>query len=178
MQSLSRVIFCVDVESKSLLSCRYGGCFPYNSSGVEGIPCDDLYQQNVTYIYLSSDRAHGNFENYLRHFHNTDLVFNIIPMQCIDKAKKILCHYYLPTCGNTTVFNSPTSVCRGACEHLRSLCPKEFELLTQYFQNSQFLAEVNITMINCSNTGDFIDPLQHCCTDLDIEIRKLLQIKL
>ena len=156
--------------------CRYGSCFPYDtSSTASGTPCDELYEEQVTYVYLSQRRAGGNYQRYLNFFKDTTLFFDLIPEECIDEARKILCHYYMPTCGNSTAFRPPTSVCQDVCEHLRNLCPLEFMQLMKHFEtNAQFLAPEGLTMINCSNTGDFIDPLQHCCSDLDIVIRKWL----
>ena len=121
-------------------------------------------------MYLSSQRARGDFETYLDYFGDTQLFFNLIPDECIDVARKVLCHYFLPTCGNSTVFEPPASVCQDVCEHLRNLCPVLFEQLRLHFlRNAPLLAPNGLTMINCSNTGDFIEPLNHCCTDLDID---------
>ena len=130
----------------------------------------------MTYVYLSQRRAGGNYQRYLNFFRDTTLFFNLISEECMDEARKILCHYYVPTCGNSTAFRPPTSVCQDVCEHFRNLCPLEFMQLMEHFEtNADFLAPEGLTMINCSNTGEFIDPLQHCCSDLDIEIRKWLQ---
>ena len=152
----------------------YGTCQPYSTGFThEGIPCDDLYTQHETYVYLSPLRGQGSLEYYIYKFRNTQLFFNFIPMDCIVESRKILCQYYLPTCGNSTIFQPPTSVCQDVCEHFKTQCPQVYQQLSQYFtSNEEDLAPLGLTMINCSNTGDFIDPLKHCCTDLDIEIRK------
>ena len=124
-------------------------------------------------MFLSSRRAGGDFNRYLRIFRDTALFFSFIPERCINEARKILCHYYLPTCGNSTVFEPPTSVCEDVCNHANYICPDEFRQLTLHFTNNAGeLRPLGLTMINCSNTGDFISPLQHCCSDLGIDIRK------
>ena len=124
-------------------------------------------------MFLSSRRTGGNFDRYLRFFQDTKLFFDLIPPECINEARKVLCHYYLPTCGNSTVFEPPTSVCEDVCEHLRNLCPDQFQQLSLHFLlNADVLAPAGLTMINCMNTGDYISPLQHCCSDLDIKIRE------
>lgn len=125
-------------------------------------------------MYLSFDRFRGDIARYIWYFRETHIFFNLIPKECNSEARKILCHYYLPTCGNSTVFKNPTSVCQDVCMYLQSLCPIVFEQLEKYFTSNQQLVSVGMKMINCSNTGDFISPLQHCCEDLDIEIRKLI----
>ena len=84
-----------------------------------------------------------------------------------------MCHYYISTCGNSTVFEPPTSVCQDVCEYLWNLCPDQFQQLALHFlRNANVLTPAGLTMINCSNTGDYISPLQHSCSDLDIKIRE------
>ena len=149
---------------------RYGRCFPYETSST---PCDELYTEGETYVFLLSRRAGGNFNLYLAVFQNSQPYIDIFPPECIDKARKIFCHYYLPTCGNSTVFEPPTSVCEDVCEHLRNLCPDQFQQLALHLNlNAELFSPFGLTMIDCMNTGDYISPLQHCCSDLDIEIRE------
>ena len=62
------------------------------------------------------------------------------------------------------------SVCQDVCDHLHNLCPLLFEQLEVYFSGT--VTPEGVTMINCSDTGEYIAPLQHCCEDLDIDIRK------
>ena len=126
-------------------------------------------------MYLSKRRADGEFLAYVDLFDETQLFFSSrVPSRCLEEARKILCHYYLPTCGNETVFEPPTSVCEETCEYLRYLCPMEFEGLAEYFRiRDADLRPLGVTMINCSNTGDYLDPLDHCCSTLDIEPRKI-----
>jgi c-mer proto-oncogene tyrosine kinase/anaplastic lymphoma kinase/receptor tyrosine kinase len=150
---------------------RDGNCIPfYTGSTPHGTPCDVLYKEDITYVYISNHRRGGNFQEYLRFFLDATLTFNLIQPKCINEARKILCHYFLPTCGNETVFVPPTSVCQGVCEYLRSLCPKEFAALADYFSSRPDLGHSGITLLNCSNTGEYIAPLNHCCSDLDIAI--------
>ena len=89
------------------------------------------------------------------------------------EVRRILCHYFLPTCGNVTSFEPPTSVCDYVCKYLESVCPQVIDEIRIYFEtNEKKLAPRGLTMINCSNTGEYLPPNQHCCTNLDIEIRK------
>ena len=158
--------------------CRYGSCFPYDTStALHGIPCDDLYTQNSTYVYLSSLRTGGDFQRYLLFFEDTRIFFNFIPHNCIHEAREILCNYYLPPCGNETEFEAPTSVCEDVCKHLERLCPQVIQEINIFFKtNENILAPVGLTMINCSNTGDYLPPLSHCCTNLGIDTCKFLNL--
>ena len=91
----------------------------------------------------------------------------------MDEVREVLCHYYLPPCGNATVFELPTSVCEDVCEHLENLCPEVVREIDIFFEtNKEILAPYGLTMINCSNTGDYLPPIQHCCSSLGIDIRK------
>ena len=119
-------------------------------------------------MYVSNDRIGGNVERYIRSFDSVQSLFRHISHVCIEEARAVLCQYFFPPCGNSTVFEPPKSVCGGVCDHLRSLCPQRFDQLRAYFNS---LSDVGLTSINCSNTGQYLD-FPHCCSDLDIEIRK------
>ena len=121
-------------------------------------------------MYIPFRRTGGNIGQIVRFFRQAHLFFNLIPKECNSEARKILCHHYLPPCGNSTMFEPPASVCQDVCDHLHNLCPLLFEQLEVYFSGT--VTPEGVTMINCSDTGEYIAPLQHCCEDLDIDIRK------
>ena len=148
---------------------RYGNCVPYNSSSLrQGTPCDDLYIQNVDYVFIPFDRANGTLENYLYFVEKTRIAFNLAPEICKHEAKVVFCHYFLPPCGNSAVFEPPTSVCKDVCSYTHSLCPEQWALVKEFMKNQPRYVENGFTMINCSNTGEYLDPLSHCCEDLGI----------
>ena len=122
-------------------------------------------------MYVSNDRVGGNVKRYIGFFDDTQLAFDLVPQVCIEEARLVLCQYFLPPCGNSTVFEPPKSVCGGVCDHLRSLCSEEYDKIKAYFDSRSDLVDLGFTMINCSNTGQYLD-FPHCCSDLDIEIRK------
>ena len=92
----------------------------------------------------------------------------------MSEVRRIFCHYFLPTCGNITSFEPPISICDYVCEHIESLCPEVVDEIRIYFENNKnILAPLGLTMINCSNTGEYLPPFhQNCCTNLDIKICK------
>ena len=158
-----------------LTHCRFGNCVPYDTRAYPGIPCDSLYGQGETYVYIPFTRGRigGNFDNYVLFFRDTELAFNFIPEECIVEARSILCQYFFPPCGNTTVFEPPESVCEDVCEYLLTLCPEEYALLEEYFnERAHLLLPYGIDLMNCSNTGKYLQPLNYCCSDLSINIRK------
>ena len=157
---------------------RYGNCVPYDISSFErGTLCDDLYIQDVdySYVFIPYNRGGGDLKYFLGFVDDAELVFSFVPEICIDEAKLVICHYFLPTCGNSTVFESPTSICEDTCNYLRSLCPVEWEQVSQFLDSQPFLKGIGFTMINCSNTGEYLPP-SHCCEDLGIGIRKCITV--
>ena len=152
---------------------RYGNCVPYNSSSLT--PCDDLYIQDVDHVFIPYNRGGGDLEYFLSFVGDAELVFSFAPEICRDEAKAIICPYFLPPCGNSTVFEPPTSICEATCNYLRSLCPNEWEKVSQFMETQLFLTKNGFTMINCSNTGEYLPP-SHCCEDLGIEIRKCIAV--
>ena len=155
---------------------RYGNCVPYDTSSLRrGIPCDDLYTQNVDYVFIPRNRAGGDLEHFLDFVSDSELVFSFAPEICRDEVKLLICHYLLPPCGNPTVFEPPTSICEDTCNYTRTLCPMEWELVGQFLEDRPIFAINGFTIINCSNTGEYLPP-SHCCEDLGIEIRKCITV--
>ena len=105
------------IEHDIHVSCsyRYGNCVPYNSSSLSrGTPCDDLYIQDVDSVFIPYRRAGGNLEYFLSFVGDAELVFKFVPEICKDETKLVICHYFLLTCGNSTVFEPPTSICEDS----------------------------------------------------------------
>ena len=153
----------------------YGNCVPYDlSSASLGTPCDELFQQGVDYVYMPYTRVGGQLSPYLSFFEDTHIAFQLAPDRCKRQTQLAMCHYFLPPCGNSTVFKPPTSVCDDICNHLFDLCPAEFEFALQYFEQRPGLVQAGLSFINCSNTGEYLEPLPYCCSDVGVSIRKLL----
>ena len=143
---------------------RYGNCLPYQSIRA----CDSLRSPGVDYVYLSYHRAGGDLSRYTRFFANSaDFFIGQAPEQCVDLASKIFCHVFFPTCGNGTKFNPPAALCQETCEYVQSLCPSEWDQVAQYFERERPLGT---NFINCNATGDYLEPLPHCCTNAAIVI--------
>lgn len=158
---------------------RFGSCQPFIIHE-RGTPCDILYTPGVDSIYVSGQRKRGNIYSYMDIFEDiAAIVFSVFPEKCHDPAIQVLCHYFLPPCGNRTVFEAPTSVCTKTCNFLHKICPSAWEKVMAYFEtNSFWLRRSGLTFINCSNTGQYLDPVPHCCSDIDVgvDIRTLCSI--
>ena len=91
----------------------------------------------------------------------------VVESKCVDPFKRVFCHFLLPPCGNSTVFELPTSVCMETCKNVQELCSLEWEEILTYFEeNYNFLRPRGLTFINCNNTGEYLNPLPHCCSDM------------
>lgn len=93
---------------------------------------------------------------------------------CYDTAVKVICHFYLPSCGNATHFQPPTSVCSETCYQLRDLCPVEWDLVVSTFEENRILLEADgLLFIECDNPGHYLSPLPHCCSNAGVNTCKL-----
>ena len=150
---------------------RFGNCVPFTLREQENI-CDGLYTPGVDHVYIPYRRQDGIYSRFISVTENAELIRQNTPDKCLDLGIRVFCHFYLPPCGNITVFEPPTSVCMEVCNYLRELCPLEWEVLATFFeQNDAIFRPLGITFINCSNTGEFLDPLPYCCSDVGLDIR-------
>ena len=80
--------------------------------------------------------------------------------QSLGVCEEMMCHYFFPSCGNSTVFEFPTSVCPSDCEEQRHKCPSQWT----WFQQKLSSAMIH-QLDNCSNTT-FTQNLSHSCSSV------------
>ena len=56
---------------------------------------------------------------------------------------------------------APVSICPEECVYVQNECTDAWNQLTS-------LVSINLGFINCSNPGQMLDPLPHCCVDAGI----------
>ena len=86
------------------------------------------------------------------------------PNRCKDLIRNVLCLYYYPPCGFNETFTPLVSICPEECFHIQHECAdvwKQVESLLNVFES-------DLEVINCSNPGQILDPLPHCCVDAGI----------
>ena len=133
--------------------------------------CDDLYKVGVDYVYLPND---GNFLKILDDIVRFGEYFLESFNDCYEQARRVFCHYYLPPCGNSTHFISPTSVCPNNCKQIDEKCPDEWDVLVNDFK---FVLESGITqIIDCNFSGEHLAPLPSCCEDYNTGIYTSVKI--
>lgn len=148
---------------------RFGKCVPYKTRE-KGNQCDFLYTPDVDNVYVSFQRENETFDDYIDFVESAGLLPIVLPRKCIDPFMRVFCHFLLPPCGNSTVLELPTSVCMESCKYVQEICPLEWEKLLAHFEpNEPFLRRNGVTLFNCSNTGEYLNPLPHCCSDVLVD---------
>ena len=116
----------------------------------------------IDYVYISKGKDPKFYTDLLKvmvEFHEFVRV-SFKDYECANTTIRMLCHYYLPPCGNSTHYEPPISVCPVACEALKEKC-------TIFFNAFQRKLMVNTSdRLDCFKS--VIDPLPHICSNLDI----------
>ena len=94
-----------------------------------------------------------------------------------EAATKGICYYYFPPCGNTTHFQPPNAVCSETCYYFtEGLCQEAWEralsLIQEVDRINNTIFMYNLQPPNCSQPGEILDSLPHCCSDAGIVVRK------
>ena len=133
--------------------------------------CDDLFQQGIVVpknrrdgVYSKLIKDIGEYGPFLLQYFKT----------CYEPVRRLRCQYYLPTCGNVTVFKPPSAVCPDLCHSISQLCPDEWSNFLQDIATYEFILQVEgLQLIDCDYPGLPLSPLPHCCHNHGIDIGKL-----
>jgi len=93
-------------------------------------------------------------------------VFTIVSTRCWELIQSVLCLYYYTPCGFNGTLTSPVSICPEECFYVQNECTNAWNLLESLLGSSA----AGLGFINCSNPGDILEPLPHCCVDAGITI--------
>ena len=149
---------------------RHGNCVPYRQQDLPSI-CDRFYTSGVDFVYDPYERD-GDIYTLLRSLNRILLLIQSTLEDCNGPIVEVLCHFWFPPCGNTSVVKSPTSVCEEACRYVFGLCSEQWqEILDMVEENGFITGDSGLSSINCSNTGEYLEPLPHCCSYVGVEIR-------
>ena len=75
----------------------------------------------------------------------------------VDQVFRVMCHYYLPPCGNFSHTHPPTSIYQVECSQEMS------RNMADCWNSS-----ISISFMNCYDTFQLIFPLPNCCTGAGI----------
>ena len=147
----------------AIIIIRYGSCVPFLPYLLgRGIPCDSVYKSGTDYVYIENSSESlqplnviGEVEDVLQ------VESSLNDFYCMNLTIHLICHYYLPSCGNSTHFKPPTFVCSDACHLLSQMCPTHWGAYESKLKGKS-------NPLNCSYIKQNTDPLNHSCSDLGV----------
>jgi len=93
-------------------------------------------------------------------------VIATISAQCQELIQSVLCLYYYSPCGFNGTLTSPVSICPEECFYVQNECTGTWNQLAGLLG----ISGSGLGFINCSNPGQILDPLPHCCVDAGVTI--------
>ena len=146
------LLFCTQSPSYLFVYIfRYEICLPFLLSPTLNFTtlCEGVYQKERDYVYISKQMTAVDYSNILNAIGDIENEFSTD--ECTDPLLRMICHYYLPPCGNSAHFEPPTSVCEDACELQSEKCLS----LLAHFQ--QRLMRATGDQLECSTS--ILNPL-------------------
>ena len=149
-----------------LIYSRYGSCVPFSPYLLgSGIPCNNnVYKSGTDYVYIKNSNESFQPLNVIGQI-EAELHENSLN-HCLNSTIRVICHFYLPPCGNSTHFEPPTSVCSDACLLQSEMCPTHWRA----FESE--LRRINNTL-SCSNVENAVGPFPHSCSNVGVDTSKL-----
>ena len=146
---------CLYIHEKQSVH-SFGECSVYKS---ETVVCDGVRTFGIDNVYATSALGNQSTISALvnQHILNTQTVIADHDEECVKQVFRVLCHFYLPPCGNTTHRASPSSICQEECQMVQDKCRATWDsvLLT--------VSDLYLN-VNCNDTSTLLFPVHHCCT--------------
>ena len=121
--------------------------------------CDSVLRPGIDYVYTRFILGNqGSITKLLND--KLKAVQGFIPLydqDCVKQVYRVLCHYYLPPCGNATRPTSPSSICHEECHRVKEECAIVWHSVVSALEDIK-------PTINCSDTSKLLFPVPHCCT--------------
>ena len=127
----------------------------------ESILCDDEVGENAS-IYIR-----GGTQAHLTSTLNSDILVSALhttSSRCQDLIRNVLCLYFYSPCGFNGTFTAPVSICSEECFYVQHQCESTWKQLVDILK----ISKPDDGFINCSNPGQRLNPLPHCCVDAGI----------
>ena len=150
-------IECLRISSLQQFCPSYGECSVYIS---EATICDDVLRPGIDFVYARSKLGHQSTISQLLNekINDAETFIGDNEQDCVKQVFRVLCHFYLPPCGNSTHPVPPSSICKEQCQIVQNKCQKTWLTLFLAFRN------VN-PIIQCNDTSRLLFPVPHCCMD-------------
>ena len=142
----------------------FGHCEPYKT---KADICADTLTPGTDFVYISN-KLPGN-QSVTSTLLNEkfkkarQLLFSKDHHNCVEMVLHIACHYYLPPCGNSIQYLTPSSLCQEECEYIKSACPSTWHIASLAF-------DFPLSFISCNDTSRLLHPLPNCCGGAGIEL--------
>ena len=130
-----------------------------------------MIEKDVDYVYIPMERALGSQEFLSQLVGSAIFQFlnATLSETCMEVVRALLCNYYFIPCGRNGTTFPPQAICRDECEYFSiDLCPDKWQTISNFFETDPFFESVGVSLVNCSNPGEILEPLPHCCTNLGI----------
>ena len=133
----------------------YGKCSVYQAYAEV---CEGVLRQGVDFVYAKSSL--GN-QTVIAEFLNKEIrdIESGDDEDCIKMMYRVLCHYYLPPCGNSTHPAPPSSICQEECRMVQDKCKDTWDTALLLLH----IGDIK-PVIDCTDTSKIIFPVPHCCT--------------
>ena len=139
----------------------YGECSLYTSNTTV---CDYMLNSGIDYVYASFKLGS---QTTISHLLNEavkkveQLIDNRDEDQCIKQVFRVLCHFYLPPCGNSTHPVPLSSICQEECQIVQEMCKITWKAFDLALRDKS---------IDCSDTSRLLFPVSHCCSDAGLDL--------
>ena len=120
------------------------------------IPCESVYESGTDYVYIKKS---SEFFQTLNEIWRIEKKLQEDSTFCMNSTIRMICHHYLPPCGNSTHFEPPTAVCSDACLLQSQMCHTHW---------SDFEKEIS----NPPNCSHLENALPLCWSDQEISTSK------
>ena len=161
-------IYTLDICQLHCAPCRHGNCVPYRPQEDVNV-CDQFYTAGVDFVYVPYKRTSGDFFKLYRAIADiSSVILNTI--EGCD-GLEFLCCYLFPPCGNVSALSPPTVICEDVCHYMVGLCREQFEEAFQLVGvGGSIVRDLGLTLLNCSNPAEYVEPLPHCCSHFGIKL--------
>ena len=133
-----------------------------------------MYEVGIDHVFIPITRTGGSYRTFIDYVKNFDFFLPLISEKCQHIAVQTICHFLLPPCGNSTTYKPPTAVCKDECSYVRDFCSAEWMQFDEYIMANRDNFPAGLIFLNCSMPGLYLQPLSYCCSDVGVDIRKLI----
>ena len=125
--------------------------------------CNDVMRLGIDHVYVSLKLGNQSIIANKLNREYKDVVSLIADHEerCVKQVFRVLCHFYLPTCGNITHLAPPSSICQEECQMVQQECQPTWDTVLVALKTIP-------QIIYCTDTSKLLFPVPHCCTGAEL----------